>query len=155
MKKIYYSWDLVERMCLTIGREILLTQQMPDLIVGITRGGLVPANLLSQFLGCKMDTLDISFRDGYTNPTSSLPDWFISAAKHTNVLVVDDINDSGRTLSYIQNQCHNMPKLRYATLVENEGSIFKDVSHSASLIDKREDDTWIEFPWENWWASKR
>ncbi len=36
----------------------------PDFIVGVTRGGLWPAMMLSHYLGIKMYTLDVRMRDG-------------------------------------------------------------------------------------------
>jgi hypoxanthine phosphoribosyltransferase len=64
MKKIYYTWQQVEGACLEIARQMHNHYWRPDYIVGITRGGLVPANLLSQYMGIKMNSLDISLRDG-------------------------------------------------------------------------------------------
>jgi len=64
MKKVYYTWQQVEGACLDIARQMHSHYWRPDYIVGITRGGLVPANLLSQYTGIKMNSLDISLRDG-------------------------------------------------------------------------------------------
>ena len=36
----------------------------PDYIVGITRGGLVPAVMLSHYTGIHMNTLSVRLRDG-------------------------------------------------------------------------------------------
>ena len=47
MKKVYYIRKQVEGACLEIARQMSEHQWRPDYIVGLTRGGLVPANLLS------------------------------------------------------------------------------------------------------------
>ena len=44
----------------------------PDYVVGITRGGLIPAVMISQYLDVPMHTLSISFRDGEGGPESNL-----------------------------------------------------------------------------------
>ena len=64
MKKVHYTWSQVEGACLEIARQMHVHYWRPDYIVGIGRGGLVPANLLSQYTGIKMNSLDISLRDG-------------------------------------------------------------------------------------------
>lgn len=64
MKKVYYSWQQVQGAVLDIARQLNEDNWRPDYIVGITRGGLIPANLLSQYTGTKMHTLNVSLRDG-------------------------------------------------------------------------------------------
>ena len=52
MKKILVSWTDVEKQTQEILRQLHLDQWRPDYVVGLTRGGLTPANLISQYLGC-------------------------------------------------------------------------------------------------------
>ena len=63
MKKVYYNWQQVQGAVLDIARQMSMHDWKPDYIVGLTRGGLVPANLLSQYTGIKMHTLNVSLRD--------------------------------------------------------------------------------------------
>ena len=155
----------------------------PDYIVGITRGGLVPAVMLSQHLDIPMHTLNISFRDGdELGPESNL--WMAEDAfgyvnkedrandnetsdpkRRKNILIVDDINDTGRTLQWIKDDWESgcLPRdeiwndiwhhnVQFATIVDNEASEFKGVDFAGLTINKQEDPSWIEFPWENWWT---
>ena len=64
MKKLFLNWHDVERQTQEILRQINLDRWRPDYVVGLTRGGLVPANLISQYLECPMETLKVSLRDG-------------------------------------------------------------------------------------------
>ena len=41
--------------------------------------------------------------------------------------------------------------IRFAVLINNEGSEFKNISFSAREINKTEDPSWVVFPWECWW----
>ena len=139
----------------------------PDYIVGITRGGLVPAVMLSQYLDVKMYTLDVSFRDNDVGPESNLwmaEDAFGHSVEPKKILLVDDINDTGRTLNWIKKDwpsgCFpshsNWPKVwnnnvRFATIVDNESSAFRDVDYTALTINKFEEPSWVVFPWETWW----
>ena len=168
MNKIYYTWRDVEHHTQEILRQICSDSWRPDYVVGLTRGGLVPANLISQYLGCRMETLKVSLRDD-TECESNL--WMAEDAfgheieQPKNILIVDDINDTGATLNYIREDwpsgCFpDNPRwtevwgsnVRVAVLVDNESSKNEiPVSYSAVDVNKAEEDSWIVFPWEAWW----
>jgi xanthine phosphoribosyltransferase len=170
MNKIYYTWSDVEHHTQEILRQIHADAWRPDYVVGLTRGGLVPANLISQYLGCRMETLKVSLRDD-TECESNL--WMAEDAfghemeQPKNILIVDDINDTGATLNYIREDwpsgCFpDNPRwtevwgsnVRVAVLVDNESSKSEiPVSYSAVDINKAEQDSWIVFPWESWWSN--
>ena len=178
MNKLYYTWQDVERQTQEILRQIQSDGWRPDYVVGLTRGGLVPANLISQYLGCRMETLKVQLRDGgdsesnlwmaeeafgYNDPTidGDPP----RSQRGKNILIVDDINDSGATLNWIkqdwQSSCFpEDPRwhliwsnnVRVAVLCDNESSKSElNVSYSAIDLNKAEEDVWIVFPWEDWW----
>ena len=170
MNKIYLTWQDVEHHTQEILRQIHADAWRPDYVVGLTRGGLVPANLISQYLGCRMETLKVSLRDD-TECESNL--WMAEDAfghemeQPKNILIVDDINDTGATLNYIREDwpsgCFpDNPRwtkvwgsnVRVAVLVDNESSKSEiPISYSAVDINKAEQDSWIVFPWETWWSN--
>jgi hypothetical protein len=83
-----------------------------------------------------------------------------------NILIVDDINDTGATLNWIQQDWRDgcLPShprwdgvwsrnVRVAVLYDNESSANRmNINYSAVNINKAEDDSWIVFPWEDWWT---
>jgi hypoxanthine phosphoribosyltransferase len=162
MKKVYYTWSQVEGACLDIARQMSNHHWRPDYIVGITRGGLVPANLLSQYTGIKMSSLDVSLRDG--GDCVSNCGMAEDAFEGKRILVVDDINDQGSTIAWIKkdwqsNALSGHPNwqsiwgdsVRFAVLTHNLGSEFKDPDYYVWTVDKREEDCWLVYPWEDFW----
>lgn len=171
MKKIYYSWKDVQGAVLEIARQMSIDDNWrPDYIVGITRGGLIPATLLSQYTGIKMHTLNVSLRDGNESESNlwmaedafgyNRPDG-LPAAK--NILIVDDINDEGNTIAWIKQdwQSSCLPNdarwehvwgqnVRIATLTNNLASK-EDVDYSVWEVNKAEEDCWLVYPWEEFW----
>jgi xanthine phosphoribosyltransferase len=156
---------LVNNIC----RQISTDGWRPDYIVGITRGGLIPAVMISHWFNLPMQTLKVSLRDGADNCESNLwmaEDAFGYSAEPKNILIVDDINDSGNTINWIikdwQSGC--LPNdqrwknvwnnnVRFAVLVDNlvsECTVGMD--YFGLEINKKEKDVWVEFPYENWWA---
>jgi hypoxanthine phosphoribosyltransferase len=176
MKKIYYSWQDVESQTQEILRQLQRDAWMPDYVVGLTRGGLIPANLISQYLEVPMECLKVSLRDDVSQPESNLwmaedaygyevSDPMASGDGRKRILIVDDINDSGATLNWIkkdwQSSCFpDDPRwhlvwgdnVRVAVLVDNEASASKlNINYNAVDLNKAEEDSWIVFPWEDWW----
>ena len=177
--KIHITWNQTQGMIIEIARQMYIDNWKPDLIVGITRGGAVPSVLLSHYLSVPMTPLAVSLRD---HPTiTSAGDLAADALGYVpyelrnehgsdqsdmlkkNILVVDDINDSGSTIGWIKNDWQKscLPthpqwstvwnnNVRFATLVNNLSSSEK-VSYSSMAIDKLHHDVWIEFAWENFW----
>ena len=105
-KKIHYTWKDMEHMIQVINNLMYQDNWRPDYIVGLTRGGLVPATIMSNMTGIPMYALDVRFRDtggNYTGPESS--GWMAQDAMgegpngvtgdhyKKNILIIDDIND--------------------------------------------------------------
>ena len=130
----------------------------PNLIISIARGGLVPGVYLSHMIGVRNKPVIWQTRDGKINETINIDS--------SEILIVDDINDTGDTLAWIKQDWDNSGKVftdgkseinweanvRFAVLTENEPSKFGDVDYVSKFINKNEDPQWIVYPWEEWWA---
>ena len=178
IKKHYYSWQDVEKMCVNIALQMYRDNWRPDYIVGITKGGNVPATILCNMLGVRGEALKVSLRDDDQGPESNL--WMAEDAfgyipaeeqetcrwdlhKRKNILIVDDINDTGATFNWIKQdwQSSCLPNedhawdavwtnnVRFAVLTENLSSTFDGVRYSVHEVNKAEEDVWLVYPWEN------
>jgi uncharacterized protein len=150
--------------------EILRSMQsdawIPDYIVGINRGGLVPANMISQYLDIRLVTLDVSFSTNNFESNLWIPEDILDGKK---VLFVDDINDTGNTINWIVNDMTSSitkkkelrkefeidGNARFAVLLDNIASESTvEVAYYGEDINKVEQPVWIVFPWENWWRTE-
>jgi hypoxanthine phosphoribosyltransferase len=180
IKKHYYSWTDIENACVNITLQMYKDNWQPDYIVGITRGGNVPATILSNMLGVRGEALKVSLRDatgasesnlwmsedafGYVSEeerANTKSRWDI--AKRKNILIVDDINDTGSTFNWIVQdwQASCLPNeeswqtvwnnnVKFATITENLASDFNHtVDYSVHEVNKAEQDVWLVYPWEN------
>lgn len=114
MNKIYFTWKDFDRAIET------LAEKLPkdfDRICGIPRGGLVVAVALSHATG-KPLTLFLE------NP---------------NLLLVDDISDSGKTLGYYSKDA------KYTATIH----IVRDTQFiPTTWVLEKPKDTWVVYPWE-------
>jgi hypoxanthine phosphoribosyltransferase len=97
-----------------------------NMIAGVTRGGLVPAVILSHWLDIPM--LAMTKHDKFDNHGDG-------------VLVIDEIYDTGDTTKQIRIQ---NPNVHVAVLVSKDNDAF--VEHIGTIQHKNPD--WITFPWE-------
>ena len=161
IKKKYYDYVHIHDMVNKISFQMYKDSWRPDYIVGLTRGGLIPAVIMSNTLNIPMHTLKVNLRDHVEGSESNL--WMSEDALNgKNILIVDDINDTGATLDWIKKdwQTSSLPNdprwltvwgnnVRIAVLIDNLSSNFSGkVDYSAKEINKAEEDVWIVYPWE-------
>lgn len=115
-----------------------------DYIVGITRGGLIPAVFLSHRLGIPMISINWSTRDsGITLIDKSTS----NILQGRNVLIVEDIIDSGETLKQLMIEMSTFCTIDVATLIYNTQQSIEPKFYDVT-IDRTEYVHWINFFWE-------
>jgi len=57
MKKLWYDWKEMRRDVNTLCRDIVLAKFDPDVIVGVSRGGLLPGVMMSHWLNNHLNQL--------------------------------------------------------------------------------------------------
>lgn len=164
--------NLVSKVC----RDIIIAKWRPDYVVGLTRGGLIPAVMISHYFNVPMHSLGVSLRDSGIGPESNL--WMAEDAlgpqsknrlaedSCKNILIVDDINDTGATFNWIMQDwksgCYPHDpswdevwnsNVKFAVIVDNLASKCDvKMDFVGKEINKAENDVWVDFPWEEWWS---
>ncbi len=119
----------------------------PDAVFAIARGGLIVAASLAYALGVKNTyTMNVEFYTGVDErlpvPMILPPAPDLALLKNANVLIADDVADTGATLELVKDFCGGqVGEVRCATLYEKSHSIVK-----CDYVWRRSDD-WIVFPW--------
>jgi hypoxanthine phosphoribosyltransferase len=147
MEYLKLSWNDIEEHCRVLAKEIEERAVPFDVIIGISRGGWVPARLLSDILGNDdVDTVRVKFYKS-VGQTAKRPEILLSTQidiEGKDVLLVDDIADTGEsliaTVEHLKEK--NVKNIFVATLVK------KPQSKLTPDLFVRETPDWVIFPWE-------
>ena len=138
--KKYLSVEQINDAIIEINKKLILSKWSPDVIISLNRGGCVPGVYLSHLINVPHEVIDIKKAD--------VKKRFNSFENYKNIFVIDDINDTGKTLQITKSLFSNsIAMIKYGVLVNNESSDFI-VDYAAIDINKEVDDSWIVFPWE-------
>lgn len=150
MSREHYSLFQMRGDLVEIARQASQVGFQPTAILGIARGGLIPATFLSQYYNIPCYTYQYSLRD---HSNSQVNEEILDIVSKHNVLVVDDICDGGHTLAHVAEMLSQKGAYpRFAVLHYNVGqNVFNHVDFFANEINKAETDVWIDYEWEQWW----
>ena len=109
-------------------------------IIGVARGGLVPAAIVARELEVRLiDTVCISSYDHQTHRDAEVLKGVDGDGE--GWLIVDDLVDTGRTARIVRDM---LPKAHFATIyAKPAGRPLVD-----TFITEVSQDTWIYFPWD-------
>ncbi len=145
-EKSYFTIDDMKTALSKIISQIESSNFTPEIIFSINRGGCIPGVYLSHAINVQHKVIDVQLRDNTNSP--NLEPLTNIILVYNNILIIDDINDTGSTFNFIKKSFKNHnKKLYYASLIENKTSSFK-VNFFGKIIDKSVDPKWIVFPWE-------
>ena len=141
------SWDDLGRGTRELAETVVADGYVPDIILGIARGGLLVAGALGYAIGVKNTfTMNVEFYTGIDERLEMpmilppVPDLIDFA--DTKVLIADDVADTGATLKTVHAFCAGkVAEVRTAVLYEKSRSTIK-----CEYVWRRTD-RWITFPW--------
>jgi hypoxanthine phosphoribosyltransferase len=141
------TWNQIYDMLLDLANKIQGDGYKPDVIIGIARGGLVPARILSDFL--ETPELAIIQIEYYVSIAQTRQEPILKRSLHTQItdkkaLLVDDVSDTGKSLQLAKNhlQQQDAKEIKTATLYAKPQTITKPD------YCEKQTSHWIVFPWD-------
>lgn len=143
------TWDQFGQASRELARQVVDSGFEPDIVLSITRGGLLPAGAIAYALDNKnIHIINVEF---YTGVDERLPEpVFLAPLPSTHyladrtVLIIDDVADTGETLRMVRDFCdEHATESRTAVLYEKPRSVI-----ACDYVWKRTDE-WIAFPWSS------
>ena len=155
VEKLYYTFENVKDDLMTIIRAMTLDAWIPDVIVGPCRGAYISGVMLSHYFEKPFEGFVWQTRDGDQRDEVKLRE-IIDRYKGKNILVIDDINDSGLTMTGLKKEIDSVPgvetgKIKYGVLFTKTQSSFQEISYSAKTLTP-DNNPWVVFPYEEWWG---
>jgi hypoxanthine phosphoribosyltransferase len=141
-KELGVSWNVVEVLSRNLAREVRRSDFKPDLIVGIAKGGLIPATLVAKYLHLPITSILIQSYTG--KDKRKHPEIEIDIPEDLDafrVLIVDDIVDSGETMQLAKEHLSFLD-VKTAALYYKPNRV-----HTPDFY-RVQTDKWIKFPWE-------
>ncbi len=142
----HVSWSDYGRLSAELVEKIRPSSHNIELVVGIARGGIPVAMVISDELNLDIDIVNVKSYEGIA---SRRPPRIIStlteSIKGKEVLLVDDLVDEGATMQIVVKHLRKgRPKsLRTAVLFKKPWSKFEPDFYLETL------EEWVVFPWEH------
>jgi hypoxanthine phosphoribosyltransferase len=141
------TWNRIYTMLLSQAEKIRQSSFKPDVIVGVTRGGWVPARVLLDLLGVPdFATVRVEFYLGVVETRNEpvLIQGVSAAVTGKKVLIVDDVADTGKSLQLAREHVlqQGATEVKIATVYRKPWSVIKPDYYET------ETSCWVVFPWE-------
>jgi len=144
------TWNKIYAMLLSQAEKIRKSGFKPNTIVGITRGGWIPARVLSDLLEIPdLATVRVEFYLGVAETLNepALTQGVSAGVSGKKALVVDDVADTGKSLQLAKEHLlrQGATEVRIATLYY---MYYKPFSVAKPDYYEKETRRWVVFPWE-------
>jgi len=141
------TWNQIYDMLLGQAQKIQGDGYKPDVIIGIARGGLVTARILSDLLETpELAIIQIEYYVSIAQPRQEpiLKQGLSTPLTGKKTLLVDDISDTGKSLQLAKNhlQQQGAKEIKTATLYAKPQTITKPDYY------EKQTSHWIVFPWD-------
>lgn len=155
MKEItYLVWSDIQEACGVLSKQLQQTNCKFNAIVCIQRGGCIPGVILSHLLqipefysiGIKT-TLSEEIKSIRLNKPNIFNIDILEKIRHKNVLIVDDVTNTGKTLQIAKEEVLRFEPLLCKTAVmiwDGDNSNSCEANYYAKYTP-----SWVVFPWEN------
>ena len=147
-KKINYDYQQIHGFCCTLANR--LSYKKFDSVVGVSRGGLIPATIIAEKMNVR-ELRTIGVRSYQLNGIGKRKDSVLyqSCSPYLvgDVLLIDDISDTGETFKFLIDHFgrnKNIISLTTCSLFVRRSSNYIPDYYHQDIIGN----DWIVFPWE-------
>lgn len=162
--KIYIDYLTIKNDIEILSKKILNSKIKYDIILALSGGGLIPARLLRNYLEIPILCLNIKLYNSNNkiNEEPKIIQWLdnekLNTLNNKNILIVDDLDDTRSTLSYIVKFLklgfNKYIPIKYKNL--GIAVLYNKIKPKLKSIDEKHEyfkvidivDRWIVFPWE-------
>ncbi|HMJ77407.1 MAG TPA: phosphoribosyltransferase family protein [Iamia sp.] len=141
------TWELFGEATRELATAVAVDGAIPDIVVAVARGGLTVAGALAYALGVKnCGAINVEFYTGVDArldvPVVLPPSLNLVDVSGLDVLVVDDVADTGHTLRLVREVlAQHVASVKTAVLYHKPQSVIVP-DHAWKVTDR-----WINFPW--------
>jgi len=140
------SLNDIDKMLSKLAKMIKRSGFKPDILIGVSRGGLIPLAILSDKLGVESEIVGVKYYCGVkeTKEKPEITQPILSNLSGKKVLVIDDVADIGHSLQLVKKyvQERGVKEVRLCTLHYKPWSVVKP----EYFVEETE--AWIIYPWE-------
>jgi hypoxanthine phosphoribosyltransferase len=113
-----YRWEDIENGILKLAQDILVSDYQPSVVIGISKGGVILASLISDILNVPVDLMQLTHW-GFGKAEGQV------IIKHSpslsinghDVLLIDDVSDTGMTLMTARDELYRLGARNVRTAV--------------------------------------
>lgn len=145
MNFLVHTWQEMTSDLMMMSSQIKELPERPKLIIGIARGGLVPARLLSDFLSLPVASYTVSSYEDLKQKKEEKMLFDVGGRLDgQHVLLVDDVSDTGMTFARAKKYLTKLgaEKITTAAIFSKPSSLLPPDIYA------RETDAWIIFPFD-------
>jgi hypoxanthine phosphoribosyltransferase len=146
-EKTFVNWENLEKLCQIVSRKIDDSGYIPDILIAIVRGGMVPARIISSELkNPKLYCIKYEYYDENNMPTNEplLTQTLDISLNGKKILLIDEVADSGNTIQKAIAYLFSLKAKEIKTAVLH----YKYSSSFTPDYFVERTDRWIVYPWE-------
>ena len=140
------TWNQIYEMLLSQAEKIRKSGFKPNITIAISRGGWLPARVLSDLLETSLANVSVEFYLGVAETKNEpvLTQGVSAVVTDKKVLIADDVADTGKSLKLVKEHIlqQGAKEARIATIYYKPWSVVKPDYY------ERETRLWVVFPWE-------
>lgn len=138
------SWFKIQADCKILCEKIASAEEVFEHVVLISRGGLFVGGLVAHLMGFRnIRTIAVKHYNGQEE-LGEIEELEPIPELEGNVLFIDDLVDSGKTLEFLRAKYGEKLKMKFGALYDKGGGSFRP-DFCVEEVDPSE---WIDFPWE-------